>query len=97
MCISTEYFVTQNRLITSKYAIQGDSSLPCKNILQTACEARNTEIVEYLIDEIMNARKSCLGEGFHNSSENIGKVISVMVFFHCWSKLVIKTVIDFNC
>ena len=51
--------------------LQGEYHSNCKNILQTACEAKNTEIVEYLLDEIMKARKSCLGEGFHNSNDSL--------------------------
>ena len=38
---------------------------PCINILKTACEAQSTECVEYLLDEIMKARKKCLGDSFH--------------------------------
>ena len=33
-----------------------------------ACEAQQTECVEYLLDEIMKARKKCLGDSFHGPS-----------------------------
>lgn len=50
---------------------KGPCELACKNIIQTACEARNTECVEYLVDEILKARRSCLGQGLEGSEENL--------------------------
>ena len=35
-----------------------------------ACEAQQTECVEYLLDEIMKARKKCLGDSFHGPSSS---------------------------
>lgn len=35
-----------------------------------ACEAQQTECVEYLLDEIMKARKKCLGDSFHGNSSS---------------------------
>jgi hypothetical protein len=46
----------------------------CNNIIKTACEAKNTECVEYLVDEIMKARKSCLGEGLYDSTDSLSPV-----------------------
>ena len=46
--------------------------MACQNIIRTACEARNTECVEYLVDEIMKARRAALGEGLEGPpAENL--------------------------